>query len=429
MKRFLTRFVLPGLITAASVAGAVIMVRSAESAEREPPELPPPLVEHVEVKAEALRPRLAGHGVVEPAHEATLSPEVSGRITYLSPSLVVGGRVREGDVLLRIDRRNYELAVKQQRAQVHQRQAELELEQAYGKVAKREWESMKGTASADGRLASREPQREVAEILVEAANSTLDRARLDLERTVIRAPFNATIRSETVEEGEIATPGQVVATLVGTDALWVRVSIPVEYLALIGVPGLGTAAPLGDEPKGPPSEGAQARVVQRLGDRGAVERSGRVIRLVNELDPESRTAQVLVEVERPLDPPPGELPLLPGAFVEVELEGQEAMQVVAVPRLAVVEGHHAWVVDGEQRLRKRRLQIGWGDQEHIYATAGVSAGERVVVTPPPTALEGMQVRSEASKAFGAEGDEPKGPPKKASPTQVSAADHDGSAEG
>jgi RND family efflux transporter MFP subunit len=386
MKRFLTRFVLPGLITAASVAGAVIMVRSAESAEREPPELPPPLVEHVEVSSEALRPRLWGNGVVEPAHEATLSPELSGRITYLSPSLVVGGRVRAGDVLLRIDRRNYELAVKQQRAQVHQRQAELELEHAYGKVAKKEWESMMGSANTEGRLASREPQREVAEVLVESANSALDRARLDLERTVIRAPFNATIRAESVEEGEIATPGQVVATLVGTDTLWVRVSIPVEHLGLIGVPGLGTG------------EGARAKVVQRLGDRGAVERPGRVIRLVNELDPESRTAQVLVEVERPFDPPPGELPLLPGAFVEVELEGQEAMQVVAVPRLAVIEGHHAWVVDGEQRLRKRRLRIGWGDQEQVYATAGLSAGDRVVVTPPPTALEGMEVRSEASKA-------------------------------
>lgn len=387
MKRFLTRFLLPGLITAASVAGAVVMVRSAESAEREPPKPAPPLVEHVEVASEAVRPRVWGNGVVEAAHEATLSPELSGRITYLSPSLVVGGRVRAGDVLLRMDRRNYELAVKQQRAAVHQRQAELELEQAYGKVAKREWDSMMSqTGGADGRLASREPQREVAEVLVEAAHSALDRARLDLERTVIRAPFNATVRSETVEEGEIATPGQVVATLVGTDTLWVRVSVPVEHLVLIGVPGQGAG------------EGSKARVVQRLGDRATVERPGRVIRLVNELDPESRTAQVLVEVERPFDPPPGELPLLPGAFVEVELEGQEPLPVVPVPRLAVVEGHHTWVVDGEQRLRKRQLQIAWGDDARIYATAGLAAGDRVVVTPPPTALEGMEVRSEEHRA-------------------------------
>jgi membrane fusion protein (multidrug efflux system) len=407
MKRFLTRFLLPALITGASVAGAVMMVRSAESAEREPPTLPPPLVEHVEVATDSVRPRLWGNGVVEPAHEATLSPELSGRITYLSPALVVGGRVKAGEVLLRIDRRNYEIAVQQQRAQVAQRQVELELEQAYGKVAKREWDAM-GDAKADGRLASRLPQREAAEVNVEGARSTLERARLDLDRTVIRAPFNATIRSETVEEGEIATPGQVVATLVGTDELWVRVSIPVEHLGLIGVPGRGAG------------EGARARVVQRLGARGTVERPGRVIRLVNEIDPESRTAQVLVEVERPFDPPPGELPLLPGAFVEVELEGQEPQPVIAVPRLAVIDGHHAWVVDGEQRLRKRRLEVAWGDPERVYATAGLSAGDRVVVTPPPGAVEGMQVRSDARAPSQAE----------AASERVSAAGHEvASAEG
>lgn len=385
MKRFVTRFLLPGLITAASVAGAMVMVRSAESAEREPPVMPLPLVEHVQVRSEAVRPRLWGNGVVEPAREATLSPELSGRIDYLSPSLVVGGRVKQGEVLVRIDGRNYALAVKQQRATVQQRQVELELERAYGKVSQREWEQM-GNPNADGRLAKREPQREAAEVNVEAARSALERAKLDLGRTTIRAPFNATVRSETVEEGEIASPGQVVVTLVGTDALWVRVSVPVEHLGLIGVPGQGAG------------EGASARVVQRLGDRGAVERAGRVIRLVNELDAESRTAQVLVEVERPFDPPPGELPLLPGAFVEVELEGQEAMQVVTVPRVAVIEGHHAWVVDDEQRLRKRPLRIAWGDQEQVYVTGGLSAGDRVVITPPPTALEGMEVRSEARAA-------------------------------
>ncbi len=399
MKRFVTRILLPGLIAAASAAGAVVMVRSAESAEREAPPLAPPLVEHVEVRTEPVRPRLWGNGVVEPAHEATLSPELSGRITYLSPALAVGGRVQAGEVLLRIDRRNYEIAVQQQKAQVAQRQVELELEHAYGKVAKREWESM-SSAGADGRLA---------------------------DRTVIRAPFNATVRSEAVEVGEIATPGQVVTTLVGTDALWVRVSIPVELLALVGVPGQGAGAREGraggDDEGENEQRGAPARVVQRLGDRGVVERPGRVIRLVGELDPESRTAQVLVEVERPFDPPPGELPLLPGAFVEVELEGQQAQPVIAVPRLAIVEGHHAWVVDAQQRLRKRELRISWGDRERVYVTAGLSTGERVVVTPPPTALEGMEVRSEAWKAAEALPD--------AAATQVSAATHDagGSAEG
>lgn len=392
MNRFVTRFLLPGLITAAAVGGAVVLVRSAESAEREPAATLPPLVEHLSATAAPARPRLLGNGVVEPAREATLSPQLSGRVVYVSPKLVVGGRVQEGEVLLRIDDRDYEIAVRQQRATVQQRQVELELEKAYGKVAKQEWELM-GTPNGDGRLASREPQREAAEVAVDAARSQLERAKLDLGRTKIRAPFNATVESETVEVGEIASPGAVVATLVGTDALWVRTSVPVEYLALLDVPGLS----------GP--EGAEATVVQHLGNRGRVERKGRVIRLVNQLDAESRTAQVLVEVERPFDPPPGELPLLPGAFVEVELLGRELPQVIALPRVAVFEGRFAWVVDDEQRLRKRELTVGWGDDERVFVTGGLAPGDEVVVTPPATALEGMEVRSgpEHEPGNGAEG--------------------------
>lgn len=380
MKRFLTRFLLPGLITAGAVGAAVVMVRSAESAEREPPRAEPPQVEHVVVQAESARPRLSGTGVVEPAREATLSPELSGRIVYLAPSLVVGGRVTKGDVLLRVDKRDYQIAVRQQKAQVRQAEVDLELERAYGKVARQEWDLM-GTPNKDARLAVREPQREAAEVKVDSARSALERAKLDLGRTTIKAPFNATVTSESVEVGEIASPGQVVVTLVGTDAMWVRVSVPVEYLGLIGVPGYGV------------TEGSRARVLQRLGNRGGVEREGTVVRLVNELDPESRTAQVLVEVEHPLDPPPGELPLLPGAFVEVDFTGQEVPAVVAVSRLAVFEGRHAWVVDDDQRLRRRSLEIAWGDDERVYVTGGLRSGERVVITPPSPALEGMEVRS------------------------------------
>ena len=110
MNRFLTRFLFPGIITVAAVAGAVVMGRSAESAERETPVTIAPLVEVIEVQAAPAHPRLRGTGTVEPAREATLSPELAGRIVYVSPSLVVGGRVAEGETLLRIDKRDYEIA-------------------------------------------------------------------------------------------------------------------------------------------------------------------------------------------------------------------------------------------------------------------------------------------------------------------------------
>nr|MCH9683087.1 efflux RND transporter periplasmic adaptor subunit [Deltaproteobacteria bacterium] len=240
-----------------------------------------------------------------------------------------------------------------------------------------------GDADGAGRLASRIPQREVAEVGVDIARGAVSQAKLDLERTVIRAPFNATVASESVEVGEVVAPGSVVATLVGTDAFWVRVSVPVEDLALLDIPGYGA------------EQGSPARVIQRLGPQRTVERTGAVVRLVNELDAESRTAQVLVEIANPLDPPPGALPLLPGAFVDVQLTGSAPSDVVAVPRVTVFEGRHVWVVDDEQRMHRRTLQIAWGDDEQVYASGGLRDGDRVVVTPPTPAIDGMEVRTEA----------------------------------
>lgn len=382
MKRFLSRFLIPAALTAAAVSVAVVMVNSAESAERQPSKEGPPVVEHVELRAQTIAPIIEGTGVVEPAREATLSSQVSGRIVYLSPALVVGGRVTQGEVLVRLEKRDYEIAVRQQRATVQQAAVELELELAYGKVSAREWEQM-GDPQVDGRLARRVPQAEAAKVKVSGAKASLERSKLDLSRTTIRAPFNATVVEESVEEGEIASPGAAIATLVGADALLVRVSVPVEALGFLEIP------------KSPDGEGSTARVIQRLGRRGAVERVGTVVRLVHQIDAESRTAQVLVRVDHPLDPEAGELPLLSGAYVDVEFTGQPVDDVLAVPRVAVVEGRFVWVVDDDQRLRKRSLEIAWGDADTVFTTAGVRSGDRVLTALPPRPLEGMEVVSEA----------------------------------
>ena len=271
--------------------------------------------------------------MVEPEREVTLSAEVSGRLAKVSDSLVVGGRVKEGDFIAKIDGRTYDLTVRQQSSQVAKARSDLELEKGRGSVAEREWELLAegGPKRKRSALALREPQREAAEVALESAKASLDRAKFDRGRTRVVAPFNATVTRESVEVGAYMAPGAQVATLIGTDAFRVRVSLPVEDLALIEVPGLHG------------QQGSKARVLQELGSR-TIAREGTVVRLVGELDPDSRTAQVLVQVKDPLDPPAGELPLLPGAFVRVEIDGKQAEDVAPVPRAALSEGNRIWVV-------------------------------------------------------------------------------------
>jgi len=386
MHWILTRVVLPAAILGAAGFGAARLVQSAETAEKDPPAVVAPLVDVVTVHSATVPARVVGTGVVEPEREVTLSAELSGRLTRVSDDLVVGGRLKKGDFVARIDGRTYDLAVRQQNSQVAKARSDLELEKGRGQVAEREWELLSEGEPNRKRsaLALREPQREAAEVALESAKAALDRAKYDRSRTRIVAPFNATVTRESIEVGAYMAPGAQLATLVGTDAFRVRVSLPIEDLALIHVPGLHG------------SEGSKATVIQELGSR-SIEREGTVLRLVGELDADSRTAQLLVEVKDPLDPPPGELPLLPGAFVRVQIDGKQAQGVTPVPRDALFEGSRVWVVAQDDSIEPRDLKIAWSDGDTVFATAGVEDGDRLMVTDLPTLAKGMAVRVAEAK--------------------------------
>ena len=115
-----------------------------------------------------------------------------------------------------------------------------------------------------------------------------------------------------------------------------------------------------------------------------------------------------MEVKNPLDPPEGELPLLPGAFVRVEIDGKQAQDVATVPRNALVDGDQVWVVAEDDTIAPRSLTISWSDDTNVYATDGVRDGERLLVTDLPTLIKGMPVRVSDSRNTLAEAESTKG---------------------
>jgi RND family efflux transporter MFP subunit len=377
MRRIVLHVVLPLVVLALGAAGARTIIKSASSTESAGVPEVVPLVEVTQVVAYEGRAQIEGTGIIEAEREAALSPEVSGRVRQVSDVLAEGNRVQQGQVLLRIDDTRYRLALRQQQAQVKRAELEVEVERSAGEAARREWAVSGQAPPADARrIALRKPQLELAEASVEAARATLASAKLDVERTVLRAPFNATITTKTVERGDYVAPGSVVARLVGTDRFIARVAVPVEELQLVLRAG---------------AEPATAVLTQRLDQHHEIVRTGSVLRVASELDRDSRTAQVLLGIDDPLDPPEGQQPLLVGAFVTARIEGPELPNAVRVPRRALVEGSDVWVVDDEDRLSRRSLKIVFGDAEEVVVTAGVSPGDRIVVSTMPQALEGMRV--------------------------------------
>ena len=240
MKRLILVKLLPAvavLVLGVFIASRLVASRPMPSVEQK--KVHATLVEVIEAQPERQSLTVEAMGTVIPARELDVIPEVGGKIVMLNPSLVPGGYVKAGEVIAHIDPRDYETALKQAMANLEQARLNLELEQGQQMIAKREWEVIyptTQTSDASSDLALRRPHLESARANVESAESALSQARLNLDRTVIRAPFNAIVKSESAEIGQLITQQTPVATLIGADQYWVQVSVPVGQLSSIELP-------------------------------------------------------------------------------------------------------------------------------------------------------------------------------------------------
>ena len=181
----------------------------------------------------------------------------------------------------------------------------------------------------------------------------------------------------------IVGPGAPTATVVGTDEFWVQVSVPIDRLEFIKIPGVNS------------SEGSAVTVIQTVGQQEDT-RAGKVVRLLGELDPVGRMARVLVAVQDPLNLAVGEetprgLPFLLSAFVTVRFDGAQELEVTEIPRSALHEGDKAFVFkDG--KLEIREVGVVWRRPDTVLVANGLEAGDELVVSRISTALPGMKLR-------------------------------------
>lgn len=386
------KIILPAAALVIGGAIAVGLVKTKPKAKRNQIQAKPALVEVISAKREKKQVRLTAMGTVVPAKEVELKAEVSGRVTYLNPKFVTGGRIKKGQVMIRLDSREYKLAVDQQTAQVERAEVELAMERGRSRIAKREWGligKQPDTSEEGQALALRKPQMKSAQAALEGARSGLERAKLNVKRTAVVAPFNLLVKQENVEIGQLVTPQARLAMAVGTDRFWVQVSIPMSKLAWIKIPGVTG------------EEGSKVTVTQEMGEGGRIQRTGRVIRLLGDLDPQGRMARLILEVDDPLgmtlkEESGSKLPMLLGAYVQVDIEGTEAGDVFVLPRTAVREGDKLWVV-ADNKLRIKPITVAWRGKTQVYISEGLTPGSKVVVTRLSTPVEGMPLRVEGKK--------------------------------
>ncbi len=393
------RKLLKALLVLAIVGIGVLAFWYLVSNKHEPPrvavEEKPVLVETIAAAASDEPMVIGATGTVVPARSVTVFPEVTGRVVYVSPQLTPGGRLRRGQVLTRIDPRDYDLSIKQQEARVIQAEMELAREQGLKSVAEREWSMIRDRVqpTAEGKkLALHEVQLKAAQAVLASAQSTLDQARLRRERTVIRAPFNALVTEELVDVGQVVAGASRIATLVDSDVFWVRVELPVDRIESIAFPGLRGA-----------TQGSPVIIDQQTAHGRVVEHSGRVIRLLSDLDPRGKMARLLVEVDNPLGfgKSNGQsIPLLLGSYVAVKIRGPRVTEIIALPRRALRESGQVWVLDSDNKLQIRHVAVVWARDQDVFVRGELQPGEQVIVSRIAAPVAGMRLRSLPDKEKG-----------------------------
>ena len=370
--RAVASFVLILTIIVVTVLGIVVLVLNKRVAKEEVKKRIVPAVEIVEVTAADHAVKILTQGVVESARETMLAAEVGGRVMEISPAFKRGGTVKKGERLVQIDPADYRATLAA--AEVRRAEAELALEQEKARVqqAKLDWDKLGSGSKPLNPLVLREPYLAAAEASAASAVEAAAKARRDVERTEILAPFDAGVRSANAEVGAVVAPGTMVAELYTSSDLEVRLPLSLEDFGFLDRDTQG--------------------LVTLKGTIGAEEYlwKAETVRVDPEIARTTLSAHIAVKV---LPTEGSAFPLPPvGLFVKAEITGKTLGGVREIPRRALLEGNRVIVVGEGNQIAFRDLVIPRLTRETALVSGGLEAGDRIVLTRLSAPIAGMEVQ-------------------------------------
>ncbi len=358
--------------------------------------IPAPLVRVMTVQPENVRFKVSSQGMVAPRTESNLVAEVRGRVLWISQSLVVGGFFKNGDELLRLDDREHRIA--RDRAMATERLRESEARLATAEANRRRQLRSRGAASASD-LEQFESRELVAEASLAEARAALAQVELDLERTVVRAPFDGRVRERSVDVGQFVSPGIKLGRIFAVDYAEVRLPVQTDELAYLDAEFVGLDRREEFEAS---EQGASVRLTGRLGGR-ELAWEARLVRAEAAIDEQTRMLHVVARIDDPYllekitneseAVVPGRVPLPAGLFVTAEIEGRSVNDVFVVPVMAMRDGDRVFLRDDEDRLRVREVSVLRRTRGQIVIDGGLEAGDHVLISPLRIYTEGMSLRT------------------------------------
>lgn len=378
------RFVLPLIIIVISIYVAQYLMANKPEAQKRPKAKAAKVqVEVVPLQPQSYQVKVSSFGTISPRSQGALVSQVASTVEKLSDSFAVGGFFEQGDVLLTLDQRDFKAAKSIAEASLVEAKLALAEEQARAAQAKRDWQRL-GKGNKANELVLRKPQLAAAQAAVSSAKAKLAQAKLDLERTVIRAPYAGRVLQKHVDIGQFISGGTQLANIYAVDYVEVRLPLNSGQQAVIDLPelyrqGQGTLS----QPK--------VTIAAQFG-RDSFQWQGQIVRTEGALDSNSRQLYAIARIDDPYgvvnqDKPPLKI----GQFVDAKITGKTLNKVFVVPRNAVYQSRQVIVFE-EGTLQRKDVSVLWADDEYFVVDSGLSAGQMLVTTPLGNVISGTQAR-------------------------------------
>ncbi|WP_305368849.1 efflux RND transporter periplasmic adaptor subunit [Photobacterium leiognathi] len=397
----IVRRTLPLVIIAIFIALSVLLLNNKKRPEQQKAQVRTPVLEVIRIEKQDVQLSVNSYGVVEPKYKAEVVSEVIGSVNYISPDFAVGKFVNKGDLLARLDDSDYHADLAQAEASLAQAQAKLKEEIARGKVAKktlRDVSPNKKTA-----LGLREPQRKQEEANVKFAKAGVERAKRNLAKTEIRAPFDALVKMKNINMGSYLTQGKLIGELYGTETAEIRLPITPNSFSYLDLNRL---------------DSRKLNIEAQYGDTQINHWAAKLVRNEGIIDKDNRMIYLIAEVDdpynlkSPLDKssiksisslstssPSLTLPVLQfGTFVTTTIQGKKVKDVIKLPR-HVVRSEQVIVVDSQNKTQTRQVNVVRSDNENAYVIGGLEDGEFVSLIRSDSLIDGTEVKTVMSQSY------------------------------
>ncbi len=376
---------LPLYLLAFFVFVALLLVLFKPGAEKHNmPPAPAISVETLTVVPQKYRVMISSFGRVEPRIQGQLVAQVSGQIIEVSPNFRDGGFFEQGEVLVKIDPRDYEIQVDIAAAELADAKVNYAEQQVLADQAVNDRRNLRSKGPVTD-FALNIPQLAAAKSKIGAAEAKLKQARLDVERTQIRAPYAGRILSKSVDIGDVISANTSLAKIYAIDYVEVRLPIKNSELPFIILPEHPSNKDNGGE--GLP----KARIINSLGEKPQ-SWSAILVRTAGAIDEQSQQLNITAQISAPYSQPNKELrPLKIGQYVTAEIEGKTVESAIVIPNAAIYQGSYVYLYkDGV--LERREIEISWQGSKEALIKRGIVGGDQLVLTPLGRVSTGTPVK-------------------------------------